>query len=40
VKDVLTHVAEWESYLLRRIEARRQGVTPGIWAIGNEQVAA
>jgi hypothetical protein len=36
VKDVMAHVAEWELYVVRRIEARRRGEEPEVWATSEE----
>jgi hypothetical protein len=31
VKDVMAHVADWESYVCRRLEPRSRGDTPEVW---------
>jgi hypothetical protein len=36
IKDVMAHVAEWELYVVRRIEARRRGEVPEVWATSEE----
>jgi hypothetical protein len=39
-KDVLAHVADWERYVVLRIEARRHGKPMPVWGPGDEQVDA
>ena len=36
VKDVMAHIAEWESYVVRRVEARRRGETPEVWSTDDD----
>jgi hypothetical protein len=40
IKDTLAHIAEWEMYIVRRVEARRRGETPEVWGPGDQQVNA
>jgi hypothetical protein len=40
VKDVMAHVAEWELYVVRRIEARKRGEMPEVWATSEEETDA
>jgi hypothetical protein len=40
VKDVMAHVAEWELYVVRRIEARRRGEMPEVWATNEGETDA
>jgi hypothetical protein len=40
LKDVMAHIAEWEIYVVRRIETRRRGETPEVWATNEEETDA
>jgi hypothetical protein len=40
VKDVMAHLAEWELYVVRRIEARRRGGKPEVWGSDEAEIDA
>ena len=37
-KDLMAHIADWEQYVVLRVEARRRGETPPVWGPDDEQV--
>jgi hypothetical protein len=40
IKDVMAHIAEWELYVVRRIEARARSDTPEVWGSNEAEIDA